>query len=571
MPTSVPGPVNAVPGDSRHSWCCHVCSVASRDVSLRPDLRSADLSRPTGTVLLSDARGSHHTAPPRPTLRSRAQRHSVALACAATLIVHLLSLTRQLGPDEGGFAMVARYAGTGGPFLYGPEWVDRPPGLIGLFVFAGHLGPYGVRLTAAVLAVALVAALASAAEAVGGRSAARWAAWTGFAFGSSVLLQAQRLNGEIAAATFVGVSMAALVRALLVSSSRSQTALLGFLAGASATGAALMKQSFVDAFVFAGVLLLVGVATRPNRLIYRPPQVLATLAAFTTGAALPAAATLRWAHDHGGIGVLLYATLGFRADAAAVMAHGSWTAPLYRLGALAMFAWLSGLLFLIVHLAYSHRHRLRRPDPLPWAVATTAGVELLGVLVGANFWSHYLIALIPTVALAAGLSVNRRVPGARWTRLLVVLAVGVTALVSPIAAITAAHAPSAAYSTGRWVASSAHPDDTLVVPFSHANVIDAAHLRPGYPYAWSLPARTLDPHLELLTGTLNGPAAPTWVVRWDAADSWGLDPDDHVEAALQEHYRSVGPICGHSVWLHDGVSRHLALAPPASACGPGER
>jgi len=61
------------------------------------------------------------------------------------------------------------------------------------------------------------------------------------------------------------------------------------------------------------------------------------------------------------------------------------------------------------------------------------------------------------------------------------------------------------------------------------------------------------------------------VVRWDAADSWGLDPGNHVEAALQEHYRSVGPICGHSVWLHDGVSRHLAPAPPASACGPGER
>ena len=127
--------------------------------------------------------------------------------------------------------MVARYAGTSGGYLYGPQWVDRPPGLIGLFALADRLGPYGVRLTAALLAVGLVAAVAWAADAVGGKAAARWAAWTGFAFVSSVLLQAQRLNGELAAATFVAVSIAAVLHALLVSTTRTQTVLLGMLAG----------------------------------------------------------------------------------------------------------------------------------------------------------------------------------------------------------------------------------------------------------------------------------------------------------------------------------------------------
>ena len=101
------------------------------------------------------------------------RRHSVALACLATLGVHLLSLTRQLAPDEGGFAMVARYAGTSGGYLYGPQWVDRPPGLIGLFVVADQVGPYGVPLVAAVLAVVQVAAVARAAEAVEQPSARR--------------------------------------------------------------------------------------------------------------------------------------------------------------------------------------------------------------------------------------------------------------------------------------------------------------------------------------------------------------------------------------------------------------
>jgi hypothetical protein len=426
-----------------------------------------------------------------------------------------------------------------------------------------------VRLTAALLAVVLVAALASAAEAVGGRPAARWAAWTGFAFGSSVLLQAQRLNGELAAAVFVAVSIGALLRSVRVSTSRTQTVLLAILAGASAATAVVMKQNFVDACVFAAVLLAVGVATRTNRLTYPPRKVLLIVAAFTSGVAIPGAISLAWATDHGGMGALSYAMFGFRADASAVMARWSWDAPLHRFGFLALLACLSGLLFLSMHLGWRHRARLRHLDPLPWAIAATAAVEAFGVLAGENFWPHYLIALIPMVALAAGLSVHRRAPGWRWTRRLIVVAAATTALVSPVAAVIAATGSSQAYTTGRWVAASARPGDTLVVPFTHANVIDASGLAPGYPYAWSLPARTLDPHLSLLTRTLAGSVAPTWVVRWDPAHTWGLDPDDRVDAALDAHYRAVAVVCGHTVWLHDGVDRPLATIPPLSACGVG--
>ena len=498
-----------------------------------------------------------------------AKRHSVVLAAVATLTVHLLSLTRQLGSDEGGFAMVARYWLDGGPFLYGPQWVDRPPGLIGLFAAADHLGPYGVRLTATVVAVGLVAALAWAADAVGGRPAARWAAWAGFAFGSSTLLEAEQLNGELAAAMFVTVSVAALLRAVRVSTSRAHTLMLAVLAGASATLAVLMKQNFLDAFVFAAVLLTVGVANRTNRLTYRPVTVLATALGFGVGAAIPATATLAWATAHGGPGALAYAMFGFRTDAAAVMANWSWAAPERRLEFLGQITLVSGLVFLLLHLAVSHRRRLRRADPLPWAVAATAAVELLGVVAGENYWPHYLIALIPMVGLTAGLSVHHRVPGWRWTRRLVVASAVTTALVSPIAAYGAAHQSTQAYTTGGWVAAAARPGDTIVVPFTHANVIDASGLKPGYPYAWSLPLRTLDPQLSLLTSTLTGPAAPTWVVRWDNPHTWGLDPNNRVDAALRAHYRPVAVVCGHAVWLHDGIGRYLAPAPRTSACGAG--
>lgn len=503
----------------------------------------------------------------RSSIKAAASSHSIALACAATLVIHLLSLTRQLGSDEGGFAMVARHWRDGGPYLYGTQWVDRPPGLIAVFDAAQHLGPYGVRLTSTILAVLLVAAVSSAAGAIGGRPAARWAAWTAFAFASSALLQAQALNGELAAATFVSISVAALLRSLLVSTGPAPTVALGSVAGEAASLAMLMKQNFADAFVFATVLLVAGTATRKNRLRYPPSKVSATAAGFAAGAVAPALLTWLWATGHGGMSAFLYANLGFRGDASAVMASWSWDEPLSRLRALALLALLSGLLLLLGHLVVSHRCRILHLDPLPWAIAATVSFELFGILAGANFWAHYLIALIPMVALAAGLSTNYRTPGHRWTRRLVLLGAATTALVSPIAAINAAHTTSAAYTTGRWIAMSAHSGDSIVVPFTHANVINAADLAPGYPYAWSLPIRTLDPDLSLLTSTLTGTSAPTWVVRWDGAHTWGLDPDNHVEAALRAYYRPVAVVCGHTVWLHDGATRRLALLPSLSACG----
>ncbi|MFZ2502780.1 MAG: hypothetical protein WAW88_08940, partial [Nocardioides sp.] len=216
---------------------------------------------------------------------------------------------------------------------------------------------------------------------------------------------------------------------------------------------------------------------------------------------------------------------------------------------------------------WSRRHRLGHPNPLAWAIAATAAVETAGVLAGGNFWAHYLIALIPMVALAAGLSVHRRVPGSRWTRRLIVAAASATAVISPIAAFNAAHGSSEAYTSGRWIAASARPGDSVVVPFTHANVINASGLSPGYPYAWSLPTRTLDPDLSLLVDTLTGPAAPTWMIRWDPPHTWGLDPDNRVDAALKVHYRSVADVCGHAVWLHNDLDRRLAPSPPPSACG----
>jgi hypothetical protein len=516
------------------------------------------------TVHAEAARGALRPAPAVRVHRVRdvLGRHSVALACLATLVVHLLSLSRRLGPDEGGFAMVAAHWRDPGPYLYGPQWVDRPPGLIGLFAVADHLGPYGVRLTATFLAVVLVAAVAAAAHVLGGRPAAAWAAWCAFASASSVMLESHELNGELAAATLVAVSIAVLVRALRTAGTAHRALMLGALAGGSAATALLMKQDFVDGFVFAAVLVTGAVVGRRPRSAPLAP----TVGGFVGGASLVGAAALVWAAGHAGVGALVYAMYGFRQDATVVIAHWSFAAPQRRLVELIRTSLVTGLLVLLVQLAASRAGRVRRTGPLGWALTAAIGTEVFGIVAGGNFWSHYLIALIPAVSLAAGLVAARRAQGWRVTRVLVVATAALTATVAPLAALHAAHQPSAAWTTGRWVAAAAEPGDSIVVPFTHANLIQASGLRPGYPYAWSLPTRTLDPDLSLLTTTLSGPSGPTWVVRWDAPHLWGLDPGNQVDAALQAHYRLVATVCGHAVWLHDGATRPTGAPPSRHAC-----
>ncbi len=492
----------------------------------------------------------------------RASRVALA-AVAATAVVHLFLVTRRLGSDEGGFAMVARQWEGAGGYLYGGQWVDRPPVLLAVFDLADHLGPYGVRLVATVLAVGLVGAAAVAAGTVGGPIAAAWSSWTAFALSSSVLLEAEQLNGELVAATFVAVSFAGLLTSLRPGTGPPGVVLSAGLAGAAAASAVLTKQNFVDGLVFAAVLLGVGLA-RPAASVARSrTRVVLAAGGFAAGTAVVVTAALLWAHGHGGVESLLYAMYGFRGDADTVLAGSSWSAPLHRLGLLAVAAIVSGLAVLAAHLVHTHR-RVR--SPLALALAAAAVVEVAGILAGGSFWLHYLLALVPTVAVGAGLAARHGQPAVRRTRGLVVYAVAVTAVAAPVGAALGAGAPSVPFATGRWLADSSRPGDTVVVPYTHANVIEASGLTPVYPYSWSLPARTLDPRLDDLVATLERRTRPTWVVVWDDLHSWGLDPDHRMERALRAHYRPTADVCGHPVWLRADVERDLAPPPPTEAC-----
>ena len=506
----------------------------------------------------------------------------VVLACAATLVVHGMLLTRELDADEGGYAMVARFWGSGGHYLYGPSWVDRPPLLIAVFGLADLLGPYGVRILATVVAVLLVASVAWTVRAVGDRTAETWGAWTAFALSSSTLLDAQTLDGEIISALWVTVCMGCGLRALRTARSAPTAAGYGVAAALTGVTAVLTKQNFVDGLVFCGVLGLLTLAVGRHRRDVPRFRAVGAVLGFGSGLLAAATAALVWGATHGGLRAWGYALLGFRRDAAGVATQDPSAGAALRAQHLLVVGVVSGLLLLLGYLAVVHARRLLRPDPLPWALACQVVVELAGILAGLHYWSHYPLALVPSVSLAAGLAAQRFVRGWRGTRLLVVFAAVVTAVVSTTFAVHAAITPSASYTTGRWIAASAQPGDTVVVPFSHPSVVDATGLRPAYPYAWWLPARILDPHHHLLRTDLVSPRvgtpvpptstahfAPTWVVMWNSVHPSAGGHSEGVGAALRAHYHPVAQLCQHTIWLHDGVQRVLAPLPGPGQCGRG--
>jgi hypothetical protein len=94
--------------------------------------------------------------------------------------------------------------------------------------------------------------------------------------------------------------------------------------------------------------------------------------------------------------------------------------------------------------------------------------------------------------------------------------------------------------------------------------MSAALASTPYRYSWSLPLRLMDPHLAALVTLLNGPRAPTWLVRITSLNMYGLDKPQF-EKSRSAHYRLVATVCHHAVYLHRGVIRSI---PPNPDCKP---
>jgi hypothetical protein len=456
---------------------------------------------------------------------------AISTSVVALVAVRLVMFTTYVGGDEAGFLMVGNdwHHGTS---LYGDYWVDRPPLLLWLTELAGD-----------VTTLRVLGLVASALTLLG----AAWAAQ--LARGAAQWLGVARVNGEMLAAPFVAWSIALTLYAVQRARWRVPAA-LG--AGILAAGALSIKQSVIEAFVFALALFLAMAVQRPEarRIVVRVLVWGAVGAAVTTAVVL-VSADARGTSPSG----LFDAVIRFRAEAGEVIRSKASDATPLRLLVM-MGTWtVSGL---GAATALAVWHGARRRDPLLLATAATLLCSLVIALFGGSYWAHYLIQMVPAASLATGLLVTD-VP----LRLMRRLAVATVVLTLGNLVWAVGFEPDdngQQHTVGTWLREARQPADTGVVTFGQPNVLYRAGMSSPYKYLWSLPVRTRDSHLRELSAVMESSRRPTWVVNWSGLSSWGVEPG-RTKALLRDSYRKVATICGRSIWLLTTDTRTLPEAP----------
>ena len=473
-------------------------------------------------------------------------------AALVTTAAWLPFLHSPLTSDESGFLLLAQHWSPGRS-LYGDYWVDRPPLLLWLFSVAAHLGPTSAT-AAGVTApgVKVLGALASGASVIlvgvlarqlapEGRWARRMAVVLAAALMSSPLFGMPETDGEVLAVPFVLLGLVCLVAALRRSWGW-RVVVLAVGAGASGMAAALVKQNFIDVFVFAVVLVVLS-RGRVSRLGGR-------VAALASGAAVMLGAAVAGARAQGtSVGGLWDAIVVFRIQASGLIGSSASEATLQRMTGLIVAFLASGAALVLAVSAATVLARMvrarRQATPatanpaesvagLAWPVVALVSWELCGAVLGGSYWLHYLTGLVPGLVLM--IAVAR--PGL-WSRRVLTMAVAYTAAAGLAVWVHHVATPAAVSSDAQvmsYLREHAQASDGVVVGSGHPDIVAGSGLQSPYEHLWSLPVRVRDPRLEELRDVMAGSSAPRWiVVAGDSLDTWGLHADD-AQQYLERHY-----------------------------------
>lgn len=474
-------------------------------------------------------------------LRRRPWRVVVGMATLTCLLGWLPFLARPLSPDESGLLMVARQWGPGDS-LYGDYWVDRPPLLIALVALGDLLGgDAGLRFLGivAVFASVLLAGLLGRAVAPGVPTAAVLPAAT-----AAVLLGTPLFGGSVVNAELLGLPLllAGMVAAILSTrATEVRTALVwGIVAGAAGAGALLVKQNLIDVFVLLLALLVAGGLRRPGR-----PAVVATALGACGGAGGAVLAVVAGAAALGTSPAdLWYAVVSFRGEAASVLLESPASGRRFQLMVLALLG--SGApLLLGVLLAHLRRRRAAAHAGLLLPALAVLGWEAAGVLMGGSYWLHYLIGLVPGLALLASMSgpPYRLHAPVRWA-----YALATASTLCAIGWVGLHPIDRSEQEVAAWLAARAEPGDTATVAFGVSSILESAGLESPYPHLWSLPVRVSDPRLHDFTVVLSGPDRPTWlVISGIGLGTWGVDADA-AQSSVKLHYQYVDDVAGYRIF-----------------------
>jgi hypothetical protein len=495
-----------------------------------------------------------------PAAADRTARRFLLVLCLVVVLVRASFVPRPLRNDEGGYLLVARQWHSGGEFLYGDYFVDRPPLLLLIFRIAALSDwDQAVRVLAIPFVLVFVLAGWRAGSILGGPAGGRWAAVVAAGALCSPGLAAEQADGELFGAALVMASLALALTAWHASTPaarfRAATA-----AGATAAAAPLVKQNLLEGALFLACLVLVAYQRREESSRGRAAGV---VAGALCGALLVAVLLGLWLASVGtGPAGAWHDLVAFRGEAFDTIWSSSTEATVRRGGQLAVLGVVTGLLPVVA--TWFCAHRPGHDAATRTAVTTVLAFGLVAIAAGGSYWPPYLLQLAPGAVLAVGVVAPLATRAGSWmraaSRLLLAVAVAGT-IASAVIHLTV---PSAWYSQriGEWLAASKAPGDSAVVAYGLPSVLETADLPSPYPHLWSVPMRTSDPRQERLRETLAGPRAPEWIVQVTGLNAWHIDDGARLRDLVRDRYRVVATVCGSEVWLRQDVTRELAPAPP---------
>ena len=477
--------------------------------------------------------------------------------CALVAVVRLSYVLRPLRNDEGGYLLSARQWRTGGEFMYGDFFVDRPPLLMLLFRIAA-LTEWDQAVRALVIPFVLAAVVAGwwAGFLLAGPTGGRWAAVTAAAFLCSPGVGSEQADGELFGATFVLIAIALALSAWHADTRRSQVSWAA-AAGAAAACAPLVKQSLAEGLLVLGGLVVLGWWGGARSHARR------VAGAGLLGALVPCGAVVLWLVAAGIAPADAWHDLvGSRGVAFDLLWATGPDDNVYRIGQLLVLGTLTGLLPVVL-VWFAGRRSAEHRSPGGALITLLLVFGLVGVASGGAYWPPYLLQLVPAAVLAVGaLAPSASVPGA-WMRRVgrVVAAVALLGAVGSNVVYAVVPSTWSSQRTGEWLAESKAAGDTGLVVYGLPAILETADMTSPYPHLWSAALRTVDPEQTRLRATLEGRAAPEWIVQINGFDAWGIDDGNRLRDLVGQRYRVVTEICGYPVWLRQDLTRDLA-APP---------
>ena len=480
--------------------------------------------------------------------------------CALVVLARVTYVPKPLRNDEGGYLLVARQWHTGGEFMYGDYFNDRPPLLMLIFKVAALTEwDHAIRALAIPFVLAFVVAGWRAGTVLAGAAGGRWAAVVAAGFMCSPGVAAEQADGELFGATLVMAAVALTLSAWDAGSRRSLLCWSG-AAGAVGVAAPLVKQSLVEGLLLLGGLVLIGFwrggADRRRALLLA--------AAGSLGALVPLALVGVWLAAAGiAPADAWYELVGSRGVALSELWATSPDDSIRRLGQLLVLGTVTGLLPVVLTWLLGARRDRLPASPGVWLIAPLLVVGIVGIASGGAYWPPYLLQLAPAAVLAAGVLAPSLSPAGAWMRRFGKLVV-VTAVLGTVGSAVAYAAVPSHWSSqriGEWLAASKSPQDTGLVIYGLPIVLETADMASPYPHLWSAALRTEDPEQTRLRATLAGPEAPEWILQINGFDAWGIDDGNRLRDLVDREYRVVAEVCGHPVWLRQDVTRELAALP----------